>query len=507
MIYDLCTIYHLSFSGPLWGLGPWARLLASMNLGPGPCMAQNRARMRYLGHYLHAFCNNNFSVDNLRILCYKHVGDTLFPVSPKPWSGKMLLQKACKLFGSLNKPLWVAICTTICLCSPTDIKSQVIQYSLQAPPPVQYNDSTLGILWGHRGQSRCGPQGCGTGQRGPQGCGTGQCGPRERQAPQRPVQPPQRVPDAQRGGQRHPAEVQVKAVNANMSQHGFASFCIYKGKQYLISCAHTFKPGWKSYVIINGKDVEMTLLTAGRIADITIWAAPLQHPNPIPLAPKPATPETAVTVAGFAGTVLGYVGSDIEVRANVREGDSGGPIISSQGLVAILTEYAPEEGKCIGPNVLLISALLDGLAGPPQDNERPMVPVVPPVVVVESPQVAVEPFDDADIRARLDALENGVKINKDEIELHDQRIKAIEERTRENTISIQRVVGVVESLQKEVVQSGGGVETLTTQNRDLDVRVRRVEQSTATLSNTLKGKMQFRLRIDQSGRVIGVDPR
>jgi len=210
-----------------------------------------------------------------------------------------------------------------------------------------------------------------------------------------------------------------------------------------------------------------------------------------------------VTVAGHTGTVLGYVGSDIEVRANVQQGDSGGPIFSSQGLVAILTEYAPGQGRCIGPNVLLVSTLLDGLAGPPQKDERPMVPVDPPKIVVK-------PFDDANIRARLDALESqiaGVKINKDEIELHDGRISANEKRSRENTILIQRVVGAVESLQKEVVRNGKEVDTLSTKTRDLAVRMQSIEQTATTLSDTMKGKMQFRLRLDQDGRVTGVEPR
>jgi hypothetical protein len=291
---------------------------------------------------------------------------------------------------------------------------------------------------------------------------------------------------------------------------GWASFIVYKDKQYLLSCTHVFRAGWKSYALINGQDVELTLLSAGGLADITIWAAPANHPSPLRLAPTSAPVGTAVTVAGNPGVVLGYVGSDIEVRANVKEGDSGGPMFSSQGLVAILTEYAPGEGTCIGPNVLLISALLDGLAGPPQAKERPMVPVVPPVVVVEPPQVVVEPFDDTDIRARLDALESkitGVKINKDEIGLHGKRIASIEKVARENTILIQRVVGSVESLQKEVVRDGKSVDTLTTENRELKIRLQRLEQTSTVLSDTLKGKMQFRVRIDQSGRVIGVDPR
>ena len=302
----------------------------------------------------------------------------------------------------------------------------------------------------------------------------------------------------------------MKAVNGRMSQHGWASFCTYKGKQYLISCVHVFKPGWKAYAIINGQDVELTLLVAGGLSDISIWVAPINHPSPLPLASSPATPGTAVTVAGNPGTVLGYVGSDIEVRANVREGDSGGPIFSSQGLVAVLTEYAPTEGKCIGPNVLLISALIDSLAGPPQENKRPMVPVVPPVVPVEPPAVVVEPFDDADIRARLDVLESkiaGVKVNKDEIELHDKRIEAVEAIARENTILIQRVVGAVESLQKEVAFDGKKVDSMSTKTRDLVVRMQRIEQTTTSLNNTLKGKMQFRLRLDQAGRVTGVEPR
>jgi hypothetical protein len=291
---------------------------------------------------------------------------------------------------------------------------------------------------------------------------------------------------------------------------GWASFIIHKDKQYLLSCTHVFRAGWKSYALINGQSVELTLLSAGGLADITIWAAPVQHPSPLPLATTSAPIGTAVTVAGNPGVVLGYVGSDIEVRANVKEGDSGGPMFSSQGLVAVLTEYAPTEGKCIGPNVLLISALLDGLAGPPQVKSRPMVPVTPPVVPVEPPKVVVEPFDDADIRARLDALESkiaGVKINRDEIELHGTKIEALERVARENTILIQRVVGSVESLQKEVVRDGKSVDTLTTENRELKIRLQRLEQTSTALSDTLKGKMQFRVRIDQSGRVIGVDPR
>jgi len=278
---------------------------------------------------------------------------------------------------------------------------------------------------------------------------------------------------------------------------------LYKGKQYIVTCAHIFEPGWDANVSINNRWVKVPILTSGAIADIAILEAPAQHPTPLTLAPTYAAPGTRVTQAGRAGIVLGYEGGNIQVKCLAKGGDSGGPIYSVEGIVGIVTEYSPTDqgGSTIGPNVTLIAALLESLL------ETPPAETNPPAVVTPA-----EP--DTTLLARISLLEqrmkslpncDGININKTAIAIHSKKIESLEKDLREARIELQRVMGVVETLSKEVITHNKSLGSVTAKNRDALIRIQRLEQSTTTLSETLRGKMQFRLKIDQSGRVTGID--
>ena len=339
--------------------------------------------------------------------------------------------------------------------------------------------------------------------------GGSRCGPQPQRnyqpGPPRPAQPARQVvPTRPPAGNRHAAEVQIKSEVDGRSQHGTGCIVLYKGQQFILTCAHIFEPGWKAYVKINKQWVETTILTSGAIADIAILKAPRQHPNPLTLAATHAAPGTKIVQAGRIGTVLGYEGGNIKVKCFARGGDSGGPITSSQGIVGIVTEYSPTDqgGATIGPNVKLIAELLESLLStPPVVNKPPVIlPVVPDTSLLARISL---------IEQRMKALPNcdGISINKTAIAIHSKKIESLETDLREARIGLQRVIGVVDTMSGEVITHNKSLGSLSAKNRDTLIRIQRLEQSTTTLPSKLRGKMQFRLRIDQSGRVTGVEPQ
>ena len=81
-------------------------------------------------------------------------------------------------------------------------------------------------------------------------------------------------------------------------------------------------------------------------------------------------------------------------------------------------------------------------------------------------------------------------------------------------LGVQRNGNSLESTQKAILAHQKRIDAMEIKGRETILRIQRLEQTTSSHSaviqnntQTLKGKMQFRLRIDQSGRVIGVDPR
>ena len=384
-----------------------------------------------------------------------------------------MLQKACKMLLALTFMLSTA-------------NAQIVVAPMA---PAIYTEN-FGFLGCGQGQS-CGPQG--------QGCNVPQGQPRfppsYQPGPPRPVQPArQATPTRQPAGKRHASEIQVQAKCSRASQYGTGCFVLFEGKQYIVTCAHIFEPGWDALVKINNQWTETTILKAGAIADIAILRAPVNHPSPLVLAPTYASPNTKVTQAGRAGTVIGYEGGNIQVKCLAQEGDSGGPIYSSQGIVGIVTEYSPTDlGGCtIGPNVTLITSLLKSLLETPSVKKQP--PVVPAAI-------------DTSLLTRISALEQRMRElpNCDDITIHTKKIASLEKEAREARIELQRVMGAVETMQKEVITHNKNLGSVTAKTRDASIRIQRLEQSTTALSKTMKGKMQFRLKIDQSGRVVGVD--
>jgi len=356
------------------------------------------------------------------------------------------------------------------------------------------NAGCFGIKIGNR----CGPQGC-----------TPRQPPRYNPGPPRPVQPARpTAPTRQPAGKRHPSEIQIRTVCPRAMQYGTGCFVLFEGKQYIVTCAHIFEPGWTAEVNLNNQWVKTTILKGAAIADIVVLRAPANHPIPLTLAPTFAAPGTRVTQAGRAGTVLGYEGGNIQVRCFAQEGDSGGPIYSANGIVGIVAEYSPTDlGGCtIGPNVTLITELLKSLLGSSSVEKRPLVPVDPP----KMPKAVV----DTSLLARISSLEqrmrelpkcDGISHNKTAITIHTKKIESLEMDLREARSKLQQVMGAVETIQREVITHNKNLGSVTAKNRDALIRIQRLEQSTTALSKTMKGKMQFRLKIDQSGRVTGVD--
>ena len=385
-----------------------------------------------------------------------------------------MLQKSCKMLLALTLAitLWGSA-------------------NAQVPTYIE-NSGCFGLKIG----GRCGPQGC-----NPQ--------PRYQPGPPRPAQPVrQATPTRQPAGKRHPSEIQVRAVCPRAMQYGTGSFVLFEGKQYIVTCAHIFEPGWTAEVKLNNQWVKTVILKGAAIADIAILKAPANHPTPLILAPTFASPGTRITQAGRAGTVIGYEGGNIQIKCLAQEGDSGGPIYSVKGIVGIVAEYSPTDlGGCtIGPNVTLISDLLKSLLVSPPVNKRPLVPVDPPAM----PKAKI----DTSLLARISSLEqrmkefprcDGIGTNKTAITIHTKKIESLEMDLREVRSQLQLVLGAVETVQREVITHNKNLEYITAKNRDAIVRIQRLEQSTTALSKTMKGKMQFRLKIDQSGRVTGVD--
>jgi chromosome segregation ATPase len=117
-----------------------------------------------------------------------------------------------------------------------------------------------------------------------------------------------------------------------------------------------------------------------------------------------------------------------------------------------------------------------------------------------------------DLEVKVQALTTSVDVNKKEIDANRSRLAALEQQLKDVALGLQRITGAAEIMQKEVIGQNKKIGVLDQQGKDTALRIQRLESSSAALTTrieetneTLKGKLHFRLRVDQSGRVVGVD--
>ena len=396
-------------------------------------------------------------------------------------------------------------------------------------------------------QSACGPRGCPPRQIGilnsggygsqfgvinvnPNSYGRGpvQCDPRNhRSATSRPA-PPATRPVAQ--PQRQPAAgtfpkcvVDTRSHFDGTTKKGRATAIKFEGKFYLVSCAHVWGSGFKHSIIFEGQEHEVKILAASNIEDLAILSCPkgLYY---IDLILAPPTIGETVGLGRRVGRFRGYKAHEIVVRGYVADGESGGPIFTKQGLVGVIASYvfetgtSPLGGDTSGPHAARIANLIRGISvSPPPHVPEPNIDLFDDVFARISKledQIASLPQDGncRELVLQVHSLSGTVEANKKEIDLNRRNILDLDKRLKEVTLNAQRTAEAVEILQKEVIAQNERVGVLDNKGRDSLVRIQRLEQSTTASTTHIqqtpqRGRMQFRMRLDQSGRVIGVEPR
>jgi len=277
------------------------------------------------------------------------------------------------------------------------------------------------------------------------------------------------------------------------------------------------------------------ILGVSRLDDLAILSLPMGA-YAMPLAENPAV-GTRATILYRPGKVVGYEATEIIVKGYAKDGDSGGPIFNGDGLVGIIATYRfitgtdPLLGETLGPHATRIADFIRSL---PESPPLP-TPGIPgtPAPIPDKPvsddldeilvrisnlekQIANLPQDGncRDLAIKVQSLTGTVDRNKLEIDKNRQLIDALSDQLRDTNLGLQRTTGAVEVTQKEVIAQSKRIGELDKKSREATLRIQRLEQSTTALTTsmqqtqeTLKGKMQFRLRFDQSGRVTGVEPR
>jgi len=205
------------------------------------------------------------------------------------------------------------------------------------------------------------------------------------------------------------------------------------------------------------------------------------------------------------GILEGYSSGNISVRGYVKNGDSGGPIYTNDGLIGIIATYSYANnrlysGATSGPDANQIANYIKGLTVSPSSVPVPTTPAPLPSPP-EKPPVPIK-SGDCDL----------AKINKAELAAFKKRMDMLEQKTKDNALGSQRNKGAIDILQKEVIAQHKAIIDLDQSRKESALRIERLEKSSIALKKsitetreTLKGKMQFRLRIDQSGRVTGVE--
>ena len=402
--------------------------------------------------------------------------------------------------------------------------------------PQTHQSPSLGIPGGRQ------PQGG--------GCQGGQCGARQQPQPQRQQPQPQRQQQPQPQGDgvgsktRRAVGVVLCYSQAGNSQRWFhGTHVAHEGNHYIVTCAHGLGAGWDVFCIVNNKAVPIKILGVAQLEDLAALSVPQELTAQMPLASTFAAVGETVTLAGRSGKVLGYRNSEIRVRGFVEDGDSGGPIYSRNGLLGVIASYEHDgtvmrtDGITSGPNVTRIAEFLSGLKSPP-----PSQPVSPPIAP-KQPGTSISDAIQSDLVSALDRISKLEKIikslpvteckevelqvqrvtaeaekNKNELERQGKRLASLEDNLKAAQVAILRTTGAIETSQKGMILQKQNVDVLIKRIRELEIankraslRIQRVEQSTTSLTTAVdkvqKGKLSFRLRVDQAGRVTEVEPR
>jgi len=353
-------------------------------------------------------------------------------------------------------------------------------------------------------------------------CRFGNCGPRQPRQPRR--TPPQENVNT---APLHKAIHKTKSYDMNGgTKHGYATCIEFENNYYIVSCAHVWNYSNKNYIIVGGAEVRVKIIKTDLEADLCILECP-KDLLCMQLSLASVQANARLGMGYRNGFMVKYLNGEIRVKGYVKNGDSGGPIFDSNGLVGVIATYEydkirPRDGVTSGPDSATIATLIRSLSESPSlptpDEPTPDVPCRPHT------HVTPEPVDLTGILDRISKLEvqiansdcTGLRVdidtNKKDILANKKRLDELEQVVKNNTLGIQRIAGAVEITQKEVIQQGKIIGTLEQRGKDVVLRLKRLETSStaSTESSTQgaqKGKLHFRVRFDQAGRVIGVDPR
>ena len=146
------------------------------------------------------------------------------------------------------------------------------------------------------------------------------------------------------GQEPHPAIVRIHNDLGRYSDVGSGAIITHAGGTYVITCGHLFRDGVGS-VSVAGRSARVVAVDQG--SDLAVLAcADLNSAIAFPVASDYPQPGEPITCAGFGsgqyravrGAMLGYVATkgqsgrtNLEVRCAVRSGDSGGPMLNTQG--------------------------------------------------------------------------------------------------------------------------------------------------------------------------------
>jgi len=170
-----------------------------------------------------------------------------------------------------------------------------------------------------------------------------------------------------------PAVVQINSTLGDSTLHGTGSIVsIRNGTATILTCAHIFKAKCAPSVryadglsspakIISIDAANDTAILQARSSPVAKYMEFDESPQVGSIVSWCGYPSSGYTSG--AGRVLGYRGDDLVFEGNVPEGTSGGPVYTSRGIVAVLSECdKPNDGsrgwRTYGPCSQILRRLL-----------------------------------------------------------------------------------------------------------------------------------------------------
>ncbi len=254
------------------------------------------------------------------------------------------------------------------------------------------------------GQNQCGPGGCGVGQQ----CGGQPPAWQPQQLEWQPANGAARQPQPQRRESPSPCVVQIISRRGDHGKNGTGTIVSLKnGEATIVSCAHILAAGYTPAIrYSDGNESPATILSTDALTDSSVLRAnapPSARYLDLDADPQPGE---QVSWCGYssrgyvsgAARVIGYEGASLVISGNVPEGTSGGPVYTSRGLVAVLTEcrQAPgEPWQTLGPCALLLRRKLAVVLvpQPTQVVSRPPTPTTPVATLPLPPAPDTPPAD------------------------------------------------------------------------------------------------------------------